>query len=101
MPSDITILVFDEIVAPAQERASTEVARPIVRADDLAYIIFTSGSTGKPKGVAIDHRGRSIPSAVNQRWSVGREDRILALSELSFDLSVYDLFGLLAVGAAW
>lgn len=40
LPSDITILVFDEIVAPAQERASTEVAWPIVRADDLAYIIL-------------------------------------------------------------
>jgi amino acid adenylation domain-containing protein len=99
LPSDITILVFDEIVAPAQERASTEVAWPIVRADDLAYIIFTSGSTGKPKGVAIDHQGAvNTILAVNQRWSVGREDRILALSELSFDLSVYDLFGLLAVG---
>lgn len=86
-------------MAPAQERASTEVAWPIVRADDLAYIIFTSGSTGKPKGVAIDHQGAvNTILAVNQRWSVGREDRILALSELSFDLSVYDLFGLLAVG---
>ncbi|WP_143342528.1 non-ribosomal peptide synthetase/type I polyketide synthase, partial [Crossiella equi] len=72
---------------------------PEVRADDLAYVIFTSGSTGKPKGVTISHRGAmNTIHAVNERFQVTAADRVLALSELSFDLSVYDLFGLLAVG---
>lgn len=68
---------------------------------DLAYIIFTSGSTGQPKGVAIEHRGAANTILdINQRFAVGPEDRILALSSLSFDLSVYDIFGALAAGAA-
>ena len=37
---------------------------------------------------------------INQRFDVGPADRVLALSSLSFDLSVYDIFGLLATGGA-
>ncbi len=67
--------------------------------EDLAYIIYTSGSTGVPKGVMIDHRGAmNTVLDINQRFSVGPEDRVLALSRLNFDLSVYDIFGLLSAG---
>ena len=66
---------------------------------DLAYLIFTSGSTGEPKGVMTDHRGAvNTILDVNERFGVGPEDRVLALSALHFDLSVYDIFGLLAAG---
>jgi amino acid adenylation domain-containing protein len=68
---------------------------------NLAYVIFTSGSTGDPKGVAIEHQ--SVVNTVvdiNRRWEVTPDDRVLALSSLSFDLSVYDLFGPLSVGGA-
>ncbi|MDJ1133699.1 amino acid adenylation domain-containing protein [Streptomyces iconiensis] len=72
-----------------------------VRPDDLAYVIFTSGSTGRPKGVMIDHRAAANTlQDMNERFSVGPDDRVLALSALSFDLSVYDVFGALAAGAA-
>jgi amino acid adenylation domain-containing protein len=68
---------------------------------DLAYVIFTSGSTGEPKGVMIDHRGaRNTVADVNERFDVGPDDRVLAVSSLSFDLSVYDVFGLLGAGGA-
>ncbi|MET7671358.1 amino acid adenylation domain-containing protein [Micromonospora luteifusca] len=67
--------------------------------DDLAYVIFTSGSTGEPKGVMIDHRGAAnTVQDINARFGVGPDDRVLALSALSFDLSVYDVFGMLAAG---
>lgn len=69
--------------------------------DHLAYVIFTSGSTGIPKGVVIDHRAAANTIAdINHRLDVTAEDRVLCLSSLSFDLSVYDIFGLLAVGGA-
>ncbi|HEX8650761.1 MAG TPA: amino acid adenylation domain-containing protein [Pyrinomonadaceae bacterium] len=69
------------------------------RPDDLAYVIYTSGSTGRPKGVMIDHAGAvNTILDINQRFAVGPEDRVLALSSLSFDLSVYDIFGTLAAG---
>ncbi|UWF51918.1 amino acid adenylation domain-containing protein [Pseudomonas sp. N3-W] len=68
---------------------------------DLAYVIYTSGSTGLPKGVVIDHRGAvNTLLDINRRFAVGPTDRVLAISSLSFDLSVYDFFGTLAVGAA-
>ncbi|GAA3017408.1 hypothetical protein GCM10010519_54060 [Streptomyces lactacystinicus] len=67
--------------------------------EDLAYVIFTSGSTGVPKGVMIDHRGAvNTVRDINRRFSVGPADRVLALSALTFDLSVYDVFGTLAAG---
>jgi amino acid adenylation domain-containing protein len=68
--------------------------------DDFAYVIFTSGSTGEPKGVMIKHRSAlNTIVDLNERFHVGPQDRILALSSLGFDLSVYDLFGTLAAGA--
>ncbi|MBE9065558.1 amino acid adenylation domain-containing protein [Leptolyngbya cf. ectocarpi LEGE 11479] len=71
----------------------------VQKPDDLAYVIFTSGSTGKPKGVAIDHRGAvNTLLDINRRFSVTSQDRVLALSALNFDLSVYDIFGILAAG---
>ncbi|MCG9892094.1 MAG: amino acid adenylation domain-containing protein [Thermosynechococcaceae cyanobacterium MS004] len=67
--------------------------------DQLAYIIYTSGSTGKPKGVMISHRGAVNTNLdINQRFRVGAGDRVISLASLSFDLSVYDIFGLLAAG---
>ncbi|MBD1558518.1 amino acid adenylation domain-containing protein [Vibrio sp. S9_S30] len=76
-------------------------ALPHVSPDELAYIIFTSGSTGKPKGVVISHEGAmNTIEAVNRAFHVQPQDRVLALSDLSFDLSVYDVFGPLAAGAA-
>ena len=69
------------------------------RPDDLAYVIYTSGSTGVPKGVMLDHRGPvNTIVDINERFGVKSNDRVLALSALNFDLSVYDVFGLLAAG---
>ncbi|UKP00594.1 non-ribosomal peptide synthetase [Nostoc sp. UHCC 0870] len=66
---------------------------------DLAYVIYTSGSTGTPKGVMIDHQGAvNTILDINQRFGVTENDRVLAVSSLSFDLSVYDIFGILAAG---
>lgn len=69
--------------------------------DALAYVIFTSGSTGEPKGVQISHRAAvNTVEDINERFAVGESDRVLAVSALDFDLSVYDIFGLLSVGGA-
>ena len=70
-----------------------------VAEDELAYVIYTSGSTGAPKGVMIDHAGAvNTLEDVNRRFSVDADDRVLAVSSMSFDLSVYDAFGMLAAG---
>ncbi len=69
--------------------------------DDLAYIIFTSGSTGTPKGVMVCHKPViNLIEWVNATFRVGPLDRVLFITSLCFDLSVYDIFGLLAAGGS-
>jgi amino acid adenylation domain-containing protein len=97
VPATVEVFEVDQL-QPAD--ANTTIAdRRRQKPEDLAYVIYTSGSTGVPKGVMIDHRGAlNTVLDVNQRFGVGPQDRILAVSRLSFDLSVYDVFGLLAAG---
>lgn len=70
-------------------------------AQDLAYVIFTSGSTGTPKGVMVAHASViNLIEWVNRTFAIGPSDRVLFLTSLCFDLSVYDIFGLLASGGS-
>jgi amino acid adenylation domain-containing protein len=70
------------------------------RGEDVAYVMFTSGSTGQPKGVAVRHH-----NLVNLLLAMARApgllpgDRLLAVTSLSFDISLLELFLPLAVGA--
>ncbi|MFD6220518.1 non-ribosomal peptide synthetase [Nocardia asteroides] len=83
-------------------RHAEPLARPVFGdPENIAYVLFTSGSTGKPKGVEVPHRAAmNTIDDLNERFGLGAGDRALALSALEFDLSVYDIFGLLAVGGA-
>ncbi|AYN41977.1 amino acid adenylation domain-containing protein [Streptomyces dangxiongensis] len=70
-------------------------------AGDTAYVIFTSGSTGVPKGVSVRHRSAvNVIQWVNETYAVGPDDCLLWVTALTFDLSVYDLLGVLAAGAS-
>lgn len=96
-PQAVRPLVVDE----NEPEGKLEPLQDCQTLQDLAYVIFTSGSTGQPKGVMINHLGAANTVIdINNRFQVGAEDRVLALSALNFDLSVYDIFGPLAVGAA-
>lgn len=66
---------------------------------DLAYTIYTSGSTGTPKGVMIEHHSAvNLISCVNRTFNVNSKDKLLFVTSVCFDLSVYDIFGILAAG---
>ncbi len=65
----------------------------------LAYTIYTSGSTGRPKGVMIEHHSAvNLVLWVNSTYNVGTNDRLLFITSMCFDLSVYDVFGMLSAG---
>ncbi|MCX4993706.1 non-ribosomal peptide synthetase [Streptomyces sp. NBC_00568] len=86
---------------PAEPAAPPAPPAPVVHPHHLAYVIYTSGSTGLPKGVAVDHAAMSsfLRSAA-ERPGLGADDRVLALTPLSFDISVLELFLPLTRGAA-
>lgn len=68
--------------------------------EDCAYLLFTSGSTGKPKGVPVSHRNvRSYLDHVIDRYRLGPGCRLSHTFDLTFDLSVHDLFAAWGSGA--
>lgn len=96
---------IESTIVDLDRDASAIAARPAARPtgdcrpESLAYVIYTSGSTGKPKGVMVEHR-----NAVN--FFVGMDARIphdppgswLAVTSLSFDISVLELLWTLTRG---
>lgn len=71
-----------------------------VTPDDLAYTIYTSGSTGKPKGVQIIHRAVvNLLLSMKQEPGLTERDVLLAVTTISFDIAVLELFLPLIVGA--
>ncbi|HKP57239.1 MAG TPA: beta-ketoacyl synthase N-terminal-like domain-containing protein, partial [Polyangiales bacterium] len=96
--AEVECLVVHDALLEGEEHAEL----PFVQTrSDLAYVIYTSGSTGEPKGVMIDHVGPvNYVHAINAEFGVCADDRAYGLSALSFDLSVYDMFGMFAAGGA-
>jgi amino acid adenylation domain-containing protein len=84
-----------------QTAGPTVAAPATVAPGDLAYVIFTSGSTGSPKGVAMSHGAvANTLHDIGARFELTPSDRVLGLSSLGFDLSVWDVFGVLGAGGA-
>jgi amino acid adenylation domain-containing protein/thioester reductase-like protein len=79
---------------------STENLDNKVTGENLAYTIYTSGSTGKPKGVQITHRSVvNLLNSMQREPGLTREDTLLAITTISFDMAVPDLYLPLVVGA--
>jgi amino acid adenylation domain-containing protein len=71
-----------------------------VNSEQLAYVIYTSGSTGRPKGVAIEHRSAIafLQWALTQ-FTPQQLSGTLFSTSLCFDLSVFEIFAPLSIGA--
>ncbi|GGU98710.1 non-ribosomal peptide synthetase [Streptomyces litmocidini] len=65
----------------------------------LAYLMYTSGSTGRPKGVAVPHdRVANLLHSVVREPGMGTDDVLVAVTALTFDISVLELFAPLVAG---
>ena len=95
----VTVTTIEELGALSALQPDG-VLRDIVGPDDTAYVIYTSGSTGMPKGVVVSHRSAcNMVLSARTDFQIDERDRVIALAPLSFDPSVWQILGTLALGA--
>ncbi|MFC6337392.1 amino acid adenylation domain-containing protein, partial [Pseudomonas karstica] len=95
-PLQITHLLLED---PADGDDSNPVVEGLT-SRHLAYVIYTSGSTGKPKGVMLEHRSVCNQiGALQERYGLNPQDRVLQFASMTFDMSVEEIFGALLSGA--
>ncbi len=98
---DTCIAVDTGKIAPGETLDEKEFVRPEYSLDDLYGIIYTSGSTGMPKGVMLHQAGLINCMAFTKKLlHLTETDRMISLTNLCHDMSIYDIFGILAEGAA-
>ncbi|WP_310398875.1 non-ribosomal peptide synthetase [Nocardia kruczakiae] len=103
LPGDVAVIDVQQL-DPADSGAEPPITdadrRAPLRRDHLAYVIFTSGSTGKPKGVGITHAAIVNRLAwMQHRYPLDDSDTVLQKTPATFDVSVWEFFWPLQIGA--
>ena len=99
---DVSVLCVDEISGGSFSDAAVSDGDRIgvLRPGNVAYVLFTSGSTGRPKGVSVSH-GAIVNRLVwmQERYGLHARDVVVQKTPVTFDVSVWELFWPLQVGA--
>ena len=94
-----TTLYLDQDIYRIEQQSSENPTVPTCSAD-IAYILYTSGSTGKPKGVPIRHCSLSnFLASMAEAPGMKKQDTLLAVTTLGFDIAALEIFLPLVVGA--
>lgn len=84
---------------PEPDAACNEQRARALQEKGLAYVLFTSGTTGEPKGVQIGRESvQSLAEWMEADFALGPAPVFLNQAPFSFDLSMYEVFGTLALG---
>jgi amino acid adenylation domain-containing protein len=100
LPTYTASVVCLDVCGEALQQQPTSNPFPLSTASNLAYVIYTSGSTGRPKGVQICHRSVvNFLTSMRAQPGLSAEDRLLAVTTLSFDIAALEIYLPLLVGA--
>ncbi len=92
-PNMVIINLKDKI------KSSLEIT-PSIKRNNLAYVMYTSGSTGDPKGVMIEHDSMmNLFLSLIEKLHLNESERVLALTDYTFDISLIELLLPLTMGA--
>ena len=93
----LQVLELDTLDLSAESEHNPQV---VIHGENLAYVIYTSGSTGKPKGAANRHRAlHNRLQWMQHAYQLDESDTALQKTPFSFDVSVWEFFWPLMVGA--
>lgn len=93
-----TVVLFNDVSVSGQSGANLV---SLVKPDDLAYVIYTSGSTGRPNGVEVEHGNlTNFLLAMRKRPGLSRQDVLLAVTTMTFDIAGLELWLPLTLGAS-
>ena len=100
-PHRSRLVTIGSLIPSELEIDGAPAARGTSNPSNLAYVIYTSGSTGKPKGVEIEHRAViNFLTSMQRRPGIDPADTVLAITTLSFDIAVLEIFLPLVCGAS-
>ena len=72
---------------------------PVTTPENLAYVIYTSGSSGQPKASMITHQAVASMAMDSDYMRLQAADRMAQVTNSSFDISMYEIYGALLNGA--
>ncbi|GHO57936.1 hypothetical protein KSB_64110 [Ktedonobacter robiniae] len=98
--AEVAMVLLEAGELDTEQMGELDAALEEISSESVAYVIYTSGSTGQPKGVAIGQGAlRNSLFSLQQRLGLGEQDRLLAVTSISFDIAGLELLQPLTCGA--